>query len=158
MKQPKPGDKIIITDPILKMYGEELTVVRVDKVLDCAWVNDDIIGMHGIAWFPRGSYQILEEDGTKVEVGDRIVVTDPHLKGSYCQVLIVIAAGIDWVSGVNNIGDDKGSSLTLWSGKYRLLKRLGSLSSSVCRDCNGTGKIELFTSVVSCKCTKGERK
>lgn len=144
----KPGDKIIVTDPSLETYGKEFEVIRVDKTKDCTWIEDVLIGMIGRAWVPRRSYQILDVSYAKTLVGDRVIITDPLLKGCYCQVLIVIDKGIDWVSGVKNVDDPRGISLTVWHGHYKLLKT----APSSCPECQDTGKIELFTSTVKCGC------
>lgn len=161
----KPGDIVIVTDPSSELtYGRECLVSRVDATI---YVFDHSINY---IWAVRKEdpgefrlapwqYELLEEDGAKIEVGDRVIVTDRVVGdgwGIYCGVFIVatirLSIGVDVVFSEGDSG-----GYTLLSGAFRLLKRESKTpSSSSCPDCNSTGKIQLFTSTVKCHCKEIE--
>lgn len=105
-------------------------------------------------------FEVVEPQDTVASIGDTIIVTDPNLRYSFGRRWIV-AESFSCPPKLNDISecvwcveeDDGGGSAWFRHHSYEILKCMPDLSTS-CPDCNGTGKIELFTSIVECECAK----
>ncbi len=152
---PEVDDIIIITDPELNLdYGKTYFVTRFESSTDQVWA-DGIDNQATNVFFKRYRYQILEKPGTKVVVGDRIIVTDVSSGAHYCKVFVVSEAkDRNIVAIVSEDQQDDSRFRSFWYyGTFKILKRGSTTpSSSSCSDCNGTGEVLLFTSTVRCYC------
>lgn len=162
----KPGDHIIMIDEeegYKNLYGKICVVVECDTVpymmdsLDnCIWAHVDMKNHGGIFWTRHNSYEVIEDPKTaKVKVGDTIIVVNQFMNSSpnnmYCKkfgVSIVSTGDEIWAGGI-----------WLTAASYCVIKRdqSTSISPDPCPDCNDTGRIELFTSVIDCDCVKKEQ-
>lgn len=162
----KPGDHIIMTDEeegYKNLRGKICVVVycetipyMMDSLDGCIWAHVDMKDHGGIFWTRHNSYEVIEDpEMAKVEVGDTIIVVNRFANISYgamyCkkfEVSIVSTGKEVWAGGI-----------WLTAASYCVIKRDQSTSTSPdpCLDCNGTGRIELFTSVIDCDCVKKEQ-
>lgn len=131
-----------VNDILLTLNKEILVVIR---------FNGDNIQLR------PDHFEVIEWQDTIAQVGDTIIVTDPSIEDSFGGRYTVIESDVCPI-GVSDISEcvwcmDKGNTYQMWlkHRSYEVLKRIGN-SSAVCPDCKGTGKIELFTSTVACKC------
>lgn len=94
------------------------------------------------------------------QVGDIIVITNKALGGIYGKEYVVISLRVNGV-GVNaKRNTPEGGSAWFRHSSYEVVARDDQPyfihGSRQCSDCNGAGKIQLFTSVVRCACVKEE--
>ena len=95
----------------------------------------------------------IEPPTTRPLVGDKIIATDsndPRTKGS-----IFTVAKLNYMSDMVCAGDDFTYSL-FDANSYQILQRKEMVTKELCKECGGTGEIELFTSTVKCNKCGGE--
>ncbi len=162
--EPQLGDTVIVTDPSCDLtYGRECWVNRVDAIVyvldpsvDYIWVVRK--GDPGEFQLAPGQYELLEEVGEKVLVGDRIIITNKSWEYDYLKIFVVLE--VREKNGISNEDcilvtyEDKNEDprdYRLTYDTFMLLKRKSEASPS-CPDCKGTGKILLLTSIIECSC------
>lgn len=153
----QPGDKVIITNPRLKDLCGAICVVAdcdtvslmVKDMSECIWAHEDTKNHDEIFWLRHGDYEVLEDCDVPI-VGDMVIVTYKFLKSVYLKTFVVHTICVDDLIVAIKCDDCK--PFTLEQKFYRILKRDSTTSTKVCKDCNGTGKIVLLTSVVDCDC------
>lgn len=145
--KPKLGDRIIVIDPKLDViYGKECVIIKVIDLgisyIDATPIYDpkeDILLL-------EDQYEVIEEDGAEIVVDDKVICTNQHRLLLYGKVFYVLE-----VYQNHSIMVDNG--LITSCHNCRVIKRSSETPSSPCSDCNGTRKIQLFTSTVKCGCT-----
>lgn len=103
--------------------------------------------------------EVLEPYNPKAIPGDIIIVVNTNLDVGLVGKKFIVKSkpsyedyiSLDCVWSTN---PTNGRSFYINHGSYYVLKR-SSISVSMCNDCHGTGKIELFTSIVKCDCRRG---
>lgn len=147
--KPKLGDRIIVTDPKLDVeYGRECVVIDtlpLTNYIDTKPTEEpkeDVL-------LTRDQYEVLEEMGVGVVPGSRIIITDPAVGVYFCEIFTIVTVREE---DVEVVWEACGKHLFFQYSTFRLLKRDSKSPSSSCSDCNGTGKIQLFTSTVECGC------
>lgn len=148
----KPGD--VITPNIGAHVGEECIVVSHWQTPYLAKDPSNVIWAYikgdsdtNIMWLEHGDYEIIT-----VKVGDTIKVIDKETGwyGKQCVVKEVDESGI-------RVRNEAGTMGRLYDGEYEVVcsaNQTPSVTNEVCKDCHGTGKIELFTSIAICNCRK----
>ncbi len=159
--QPKPGNQIIVTDPKLDAaYGKRYLVTKTttfgskfNPFTDYIWVTGiedqiDEIRLTG------NQYEVLEEIGAKVLVGDRIIIINKSWKDDYLKIFVVLEVREKddcILVTYEDENEDRRIRYKLPYDTFELLQRKSKASPS-CPDCKGTGRILLFTSTVECSC------
>lgn len=152
---PEVADTVIVTDPKLDAaYGKRYLVTELMTTFVCGNIFESLLAyilVTGIEdqienlRLTADQYQVLEKDGVRVEINDRIVCTNRYRELAYCNVFFVVH-----IYECQEIMIDNG--LMMACGAYRILKRSPKTPSSSCSDCKGTGEILLLTSTVKCGC------
>lgn len=162
LKDIKAGDTMIITNRTSK---DVMAIYHVDRVRGIGGypagpgqarlaVNGS---RYGAVYVSKDDFEFIEPVGTKIQVGDHVVLTQsayPEFVGTRYTV-----ATVDDKVGNIICCDDNGQDFSFAIDRCVILKHysMRSLmdSKGVCKDCGGTGEIQLFTSVVDCECQGG---
>jgi hypothetical protein len=167
----KPGDRIMPL-PNAGFGDKELIVIKPDEEqrdyrneFDHIWVKHYKDSCPSTAFYLRhDEYKIVcsatDTDIERAKVGDIItipeftdgkeyLVTDDNKPNVSPDNRKTDASEIVWFR------DDYGIEWFVRHKDYRIIRRASSVvADKVCRDCKGTGKIELFTSIAICNCRK----
>lgn len=141
------GDKVVNTDQHCIYCGVIGFVKSCDEISNRVLVAET--KSHGHFWLKHESYEVLEDTDVP-EVGDTIIITSERGEPRFHKTFVVV--GID--GELIGVAHTNLASPFVWlgSGDYQILKRNQKAPAQTCLDCNGTGKIQLFTSTVRCKC------
>lgn len=93
----------------------------------------------------------------KPKPGNIVVVTNPSLVRIYGKHCLVVSGSIS----ISKLGSSSrgilvayhGTKIQLRHNDYEITERSDQNCPEFCSDCNGTGKVMLFTSIVGCKCS-----
>lgn len=98
----------------------------------------------------------------KAQLGDKVIVTNPKLADIFEHCFTVIESpccpsALDNIPECIWVKSDDINYVTFWlaHSSYEIVKQTKSESSVLCQDCGGTGKVVLFTSIVTCRCCNG---
>ncbi|KKN91141.1 hypothetical protein LCGC14_0220060 [marine sediment metagenome] len=153
----KPGDTILITHPTGHL-GIWFKFV-VETVRDCK-SQSYVRFVHGdgyVIYLENNDFKIIESSDTLAKIGDKIIVTNSSLPTSLGEERVVVKCPSDktdfdqsdriWTRP----GGDK-EVCWLYRKSFEIMKRSTPATLVSCPDCNGTGEIQLFTSVAKCRC------
>jgi hypothetical protein len=90
----------------------------------------------------------------RAKPGDIIIITNKRLIHLYREECVVIKPNWDpeGASEYILVRNSRDALIKLRRSSCQIVRKEDVDNSQLCPDCNGTGKIELFTSTVKCGC------
>ncbi len=157
----KPGDTILEK----RAYEVYLIVDITPSIFSLGKITRFLTDDKYLLFLSDDELEIIEPSDTIAKPGDTIIVTDSLLKPDFGKKYVVVEPEYSskpvndvvdrvWVKIDNAINTYPLSFRKgfFYHRSYEIIKRTNNPTLVSCPDCNGTGEIQLFTSVAKCRC------